>query len=204
MALITTEPTFQNQEDLPWCPSVGNSWNGEMCKLREMMMARRHQQTANTHMASRCSSHHSEHLTHVTSLSLSSSSQKCYDHPGLQLRGQLDNLPKVAQFVSRGTGIQPTETGSIQTSCSHLESLAGSSHWWETGQQLHTSCSFQRRSPGCHGMQSGVTRWEKLVLLFPWHWGMWVKWGCRTPVALCHEDTQHSTVSTEKEDCFHV
>lgn len=162
---------------------LGNIWDGEQSKLREMM-TRRHYQTANTYMELRCASHYSEHLSHVNALSLYSNPKGCYDHPGLQVREQLDNLPEVSQFISRGPGIQPTETGSIQTSCWHLGSLAASSHWWETGQQLDTSCSFRRKSPGFHGMQSGVTRWEKLVLLFPRHWGIWVKWGCRT-LLLC-------------------
>lgn len=186
--------------------SVGNIWDGGQSELSEVMVAR---------MASPNSEHirgtlgvpavllsPSRTSTHWT---FTATLRRTTVIPGLQLGKQWDNLPKAAQFVSRGTGVQPTETGSIQTSWQHLESLAVSSRWWETGQQLNASCGFRRRSPGFHGMQKWSHQMGKTGFVVSPTFGDLSKVMLhKSCCSVLSGHAAHSTVSPEKEDRFNV
>lgn len=135
------EPTFQNRGPA-LMSSVGNLWDGEQSKVREMMMARM------TSPISKCVrwAHGMpaiivKHLSHATSLNLYSSPKKYDDHPC---------------FI--------TEKAVGQLAQSLLIGEEQDSNW------THAAVSGEKvlASLGC---KNGVTWWENWFCCFPDVWG---------------------------------
>lgn len=109
MALITTKSQPFKTEDLPWCHLWETSEMGNRAGSGKWWRRGWHHQTANTYME----------LTVCRPLLLSTSHMLTHwiftaalrsrtIIPGLQLRKQLDNLPKVFSLVSNRTATEHT------------------------------------------------------------------------------------------------